>query len=143
MWEQLLIVVNTKKSWGKGSTVMRSVYFRIKQFPSIEEVRELSDRLMGEKAQLTIEVTLQPEDGGAEFIIDVDAEMVNICNHRTYVPRNKGGRGGKNSWIWEITVNVYGRTKFPGFGAKTTVDLAFDILAERGRLEAKVETKAA
>ena len=122
---------------------MRSVFFRITHFPEIEEVRELADCMMGEKTQFMIEVTIQPEDGGDEFIIDVDAEMVNICNHRTYVPRNKGGRGGKSSWIWEITVNVYGRTKFPGFGAKTTIDLAFHILGENGRLEAKFETKAA
>lgn len=142
MWEQLLTIVRAKKSWGKGSTVMRSVYFRIKQFPSIQEIRKLSDRLMGEKTQLTIEVTLQPEDGSAEFIIDVDAEMVNECCHQTYVPRDKGGRGGKSSWVWEITVNVYGRTKFPGFGAKTTVDLEYHVLAQSGRLEAKIAKAA-
>lgn len=131
----------------KKGNIMRSVYYQITHFLTIREYRRLSDEMRGSKKPIIIEVPLKPIDGGSEFIIYVDVEMMSAFDHRAYIARGdttpSGGkaREGRNSWIWETTIHVYGQTKFYGFRAgnkNTTVDLEFHITQGRGKLEAKI-----
>lgn len=126
---------------------MRSVHFEIARFPSIDEINEISDRIRDTKTPNTIEVTLRPMGGGDEFIVDVDVEVMGRFDRKDHIPRGIKGPGGRDLWRWETTINVYGQTNFPGFNrgkGKTTIELGFDILAKKGRLEAKIaESKAA